>query len=130
MNNIFRSLLVISGVLYVAFYFMPQFDYLWLDAESIMFLSNNGANAILALPAMAWDVIFLLWLLCIGGMYFYVNMARRVFAMLLVVSIALTPFNGYVAYSPIEYSLVAALDIIDGALVVIAFFTSVSQEFE
>ena len=109
---------------------MPYYDYLWLSQYEIDFLSNNGAQAVVVIPDIAYHFLMLSWVASSIGMFFYINLARKAFALILIFTVLLSPFLGWLVFSPIESTIVSILNIIDGALIVMAYFTSISLNFE
>ena len=109
---------------------MPYIDYLWLKDDEIIFLSSNGAKALVVLPDLILYTLLALWVITALGLYFYNPIAKKVFLGLVIFSTLLNLFSGYMALSPIEVFLLDTSNMIDGALLVFIYFTSISIKFE
>ena len=109
---------------------MPYVDFNWLNENELAYLSANGAFAKILIPNFIFHFIFAFWLIALVGMFFYINAARNLFIALVLFTILLTPFIGFVSLSPIESTLLEVLNIIDGVLIAMILFTSVSDNFK
>ena len=130
MNKIFRFLILISIALSLVYYSVPYIDSNWLSKEELDFVSYNGAFAKIQISSFIGHISFVFWLICSIGMFFYINAARNFFTALVLISLLITPFIGFVSMSPFDATILAALNIIDGALIAIAHFTSVNKNFK
>ena len=130
MNKAFRILIIIAALIYVVFYSLPYFDFMWLSKETLEFLSLRGNNSFITLPYSVVNLLYGLWLINSIGLYFYLPISRKVFIILLALSLILLPFVGYVAFSPFEALLITISNTIEGALLILMYFTSVKAKFE
>ena len=130
MDKLFRGLLIISVVLYSSYYVMPYFYHHWLSEEQLAYISYSGQFSIIQIPIFVSHAIFIGWLLSSIGMFFYNNFARNLFIFLAIVTLVIIPFTGYTSMTALETALFGFLNILDGALIVIALFTSVSIKFQ
>ena len=130
MDKYFRILIIVAASIYVVFYSLPYFNFMWLNQESLEFLSKSGNNSILTMPYALVNALYALWLINSVGLYFYYPISRKVFIILLVISLTLIPFVGNVAFSPIEALLITTTNTIEGALLILMYFTSVKVKFE
>jgi len=108
---------------------MPYYDYLWLSQYEIDFLSNNGAEAVVVMPEIVWHLFMLSWVASSIGLFFFINFARKAFIALVIFTALLNPFLGWQVFSPFDAAVVSILNMIDGALIVMAYFTSISVNF-
>ena len=130
MDKTFRVLIIIAAVVYVVFYSLPYFNFMWLNQETLEFLSKNGSNSIITLPYTLVNILYALWLINSIGLYFYYPISRKAFVVLLVLSLLLIPFVGNIAFSPVEALLITVTNTIEGALLILMYFTSVKVKFE
>jgi len=130
MERIFKSLIVLSVTLYVIFYFIPYFHHFWLNEPEIHFWKNNGAQATLILPDFIFHLLMIAWVLTSIGIFYYNKIARSCFLLLIIATTLMTPFLGWSIYTSIESTIIVSLNMIDGALIVMAYLTSISHEFE
>ena len=130
MEKIFRALVITTTLFYIAYYFMPYIDYLWLKDDEIVFLSSNGAKALVVIPDFILHAIFTLWVITAIGLYLYKPIAKKLFLGLVIFTTLLNLLSGYAALSPIEVFLLDTSNMIDGALLVFIYFTSISAKFE
>lgn len=129
MNNIFRILVVLSTFLYVFWVFIPYLPFN-LSQEELDALSWISYGAILNFPDWFWVVSTLVWVLVAIGMFFFIPIARMLYLILIVSFLFLTPFLGIGVYTALELFLLETINILDGAILTIAFLTSVSNEFK
>ena len=129
MDKTFRSLIIISVLIYIIFYILPSVDFLWLSQDELDLLKHRGEKALLPLPMFVINTLYSLWLFNSIGLFFYFPLSRKIFVILLILSIVLLPFSGYVAYSPLEKLLTTITNTIEGALLIIMYFTSLRGKF-
>lgn len=129
MKLFFRMLLVFSIVVYLFYYITPLFDDLWLDEYQIGLLLNNGAEATFY-PSIYLDhLLAVTWVASSVGMMFFNNLFRALFTLLVVATTIMIPFLGWVVRTPIEEVAVVVLNIVDGILLALAYFSPLAREF-
>jgi hypothetical protein len=130
MNRIFRIIIVISLAILCLKWILPFFDYLWLDQTDLDLLNWSGHKSMITISPLIYWIMFAIWILLSLGMFFYNKLARTLFVAYLVVSFMLIPVFGYSVQSPLYLFLSGAESMLDGALIAIAFLTTVDSKFE
>lgn len=129
MNSVFRVLIVLSAGLYLIWYFMPYYSEQLYSEDIIDVISWNGIGAILELPSWFHIVIGIAYLLTLFELLMYSNVARLLFLVFAIFFLSIAPFIGVSALTPIESMLASAMSILQGAILTMAYLTSVGAEF-
>jgi hypothetical protein len=129
MESIFRYLVVATAALTVLFWAMPYFDYMWFSDEQLNLLDQNGLGAvILGNDFIYWGTL-LIWLALSVGLFFYLRFARVGFIAFYVLSLGLGLFYGVQVLTPYESTISSLIGLADGAIIAIAYLTSVGGKF-
>jgi len=129
MKNLFRYTVVISTVLFVMLWLLPYFDYLWLSEEQLnLALADGYGSYIPNHPLIYWS-LFVAWFTISVGLFFFVTVARTAFFALLVITVLADFFWGFRVLPPISASISVIVTLSDGAILTMAYFTSVSNYF-
>ena len=129
MHLIFRVLVSLAMIATALFWSMPYIDYMWYPTDQLSLLDQNGLGASLHTGIIFYWFELGLWLIVSLGLFFYIPIARTAF---IVLYLALTPlifFSGIQVLTPIETFLSSILGLLDGAIIAIMYFTSVSEKF-
>ena len=95
-----------------------------------MLLNQSGyGGKLIAHPVLYWGT-FGMWGLITVGLFLHIRIARYGFVLYYFYSLATTFFAGVQIFASYEMVVSNLLGLIDGALLVIMFFTSVSRKFE
>jgi len=114
----------------IIFWGVPFIDLYWLPEDELNLLSGDGYKSILpSHPIIYWGT-FSIWLLVNIGLFFYVKIAKSVFLPLLVIFVVLSMFWGYQVLTPYESTVRSLIDILDGVILVMIYFTSISEKFD
>ena len=130
MTTLFRALIVASLLSYAIVVCIGHFDAPYLSEKELDLLSWYGHGAVIELsPFMNW-VLILVWLPAAIGMYLFNSIARFVYLFLAILIIITTPlFGAYIALG-YEFMFLQITTFLDGAILVMAYFTSVSDKFK
>lgn len=130
MNSIFRTLIVFSSCVYLLWFFIPFFENRWPEqiTQEIYFLAGKGA-IIPNISELAY-VFLLLNIVIALGLFFFQPWARVMFITMLVVNGLIALASGLVVITSFDSLLEYLMNIIDGALVVMIYFTSVNTKFK
>ena len=130
MRLFFRSLVVTEIFLIVILWTMPFYDHLWLSAEMLDLVRWSGYAAIAPVSDLLYWGSFFLWLLILTGLFLFIRVTRLAFFLYLLVYAMLQILWGVQVSTPIEMFLSSVLGVIDGVLLSMAYFSSVSSEFK
>ena len=129
MVRLFRALVLTSTFLFVVIGFMPFFNHLWLTPDQLHVLSYDGAGSLIpAHPLLYWGQM-VLWVVVSVGLFFFISIARTAFLVLNVISVVATFFWGFRIIPPEAAALGGIVQMADGAILVMAYFTSVAERF-
>jgi hypothetical protein len=129
MINLFRVLVVISYVSYVLFFWLPDFDYYIHDQDTIEILGLSGFGALLPLNALCGYLFFAGYTVILLGLLFFKSWARPAFIIITICSMVSTTIQGVQILPALESTLAYISNLVDGATMVIMYFTSVSSRF-
>ena len=130
MKNIFRKIIVGVGALYIAFMALPFF---WLDIydqetlNALTWLGNGGVLNIYGPLPYLLAIVFIVSLI---GMYRLKKWARTLFMLFTIISGLISPLWGLSVAGNIDVLAPYFISIGSGALLAIAYFTSLGAEFE
>ncbi len=126
--TLFRSCVVATTLFYIIYWLLP-YTYGSLDYETGNMLSYGGYNALIELYPNLDYVFFVAWVLIGVGLFFYNNIARAAFLLLLAFFTATSPLYGLSVETAGGISLLQLTAMLDGAILIMAFFTPVSVKF-
>ena len=86
---LFRVLLFVPMVLLLMYALLPAVEHLWLSCDELSLLEANGFKAILPVKALGFSIYMVVWLLISAGLFFYIRIARHVYAIFIFISVVL-----------------------------------------
>ena len=126
---IFRALVLSSAVLYAFLYFLP-FESFETDLSRINLLKSDGYAAVLNPQTWLLTIgIFALWIVAYVGLFRFQNWARNLYLVLTILALFATTLYGIRVVSPMEGVLDLAVNLLDGAILAMAYLSSVKNEF-
>lgn len=129
MVTVFRWLIVGSAVIYSFYYWMPFFDLPFYSQEARNVLALDGFDAAIV-PGMTFGIVFFaVWIALRALMFYFVHWARVMFALLCLAYPLVNFALGIRVAAPIEMVMLHFVTITDGALLAMAYLTSVSTRF-
>ena len=129
MIQIFRALVALNLVLFLIFSTLPFFDAQWYDVEVQNLRDWANFNAILSHP-LFYYVYVVAGVLIPIGLFFFIQGARQAFAAYWLVSTFFGLLYGISILTPLEATLGAIVGALDGAIITMSFFTSVSKQWQ
>lgn len=130
MKKIFRILLVVSLLLYFGWMASFYYAYSLFSNEVADAIAHTGSAAFISLPNSIFWIFPALWLIATVGMLQFSNGARQFFVFLTVVSLGMGAVSGMLIQTGPQAALIEVVNLLDGAIIAIAFFTSVDMEFK
>ncbi|WP_092999113.1 hypothetical protein [Thiohalomonas denitrificans] len=125
---LFRIAVIAGAVTYVAYWFLP-YTYGYLDTFTGSLLSYGGHDAVFVGPELFHNVIFVAWLVAAVGLLLFRKLARSLFLILVVTTMALSPLYGLSVETAGGATLISIANMADGVVLALAYFSPVKNEF-
>ena len=129
MKTIFRALIILTVLIYVIFIAKPYFDSSFHSKDLLDLLAWNGFEALVFLPEWANWIITLIWLPISLGMYCFNKQSRLAYLIAAVFFTLSLPLFGTQVFTGTEIMLYQLIATLDGIILTMAYFTSISDEF-
>lgn len=130
MVQLYRSCLIIQIALLCTFSVMPFYEHMWLSDEQLYLLYQNGLGSKFEFQNFYAWIEVLIWLLLYVGLYFFKVTARIGYLVALIVSLMREIFFGMSVFTPLTSFALTLISHLDGAIIVMAYFTKVGEKFE
>lgn len=128
MKKIFRILVIVSISIYLIWFFLPHFWELLHTPEEVNLLNYNGyGESFNSLPLI--NTMAILYVISAVGLFIFNRWARTLFLVLTAFGIAVGPFMGWSVQTGFETSINQLAILCDGAVIFMAYFSSVRDEF-
>ena len=129
MDKLFKSLIVISILAYVLWFFQPYNTEYFYDKDTIEALQWAGFGGNYLYIFYFSYIILVLYIISALGMLLYIKRARQLFTLLTIVNILLVPLVGLMVTTSIDNVLLNITGLSDGAVLFMAYFSSISTNF-
>lgn len=129
LDGFFNILVVISIVLTIAIWGLPYVQPFYLSDQDFNLLSYAGYGAILPSNNFIYWGLFIFWLIVGVGLIMRSSLMRTIYLCGIVVTVLLSFFWGFSVATPLESVVFSVINMIDGALITMAYLTSVSRSF-
>lgn len=126
---IFRTLIIVSIITYVSWTAIPFFDVPYHSERTLNLLSYSGSDALIIVPNYILWFIFSLWIILSIAIFNYWQYARVTYLVMLVISFFFVFISGLSIQTPVEILFVSITNILDGAIIAMAYFSQVSNQF-
>jgi hypothetical protein len=130
MKNIFRGLLFAPVLLLMIYYFLPSVEYLWLSCDELSLLEADGYNAILPKNSLIFIVYMIILLLISTAMFFFIKVARIIYAVFVFISMMLLVLIGNRMSAPVENVVVFLMTLSVGAVLALMYSESTRVLFD
>lgn len=128
LTTIYRLCIVVGTLVYVAYWFL-RYLYGYLDSETGSLLSYGGFGAVWEGNEAFDQALFGAWIACAFGMYFYRKAFRFAFLFLVIVTAPITLLYGVSVETSVGAFFIDIVNIADGMVLALAFFSPVKDEF-
>ena len=129
MKKIFEILVLISLTTYTVFMSLPYFWELIFHKDAVGLLDLNGYMEFIDFYYIN-NTLTVLTIVASVGLLFYKRWARTLFFSLTVIYIILAPFMGFAIAAGFESALSSINLLCNGAILYMAYFSSVVDEFK
>jgi hypothetical protein len=129
MKNLFKYLIATSIILTVIYWLLPYIEPYWLSPEDMQLIYADGYKSYIPLQGWIGWVMFVIWIALSLGLFLFKKVARKGFLIFLIITSGVTFFWGFLVQTPVSAGIGNLLSITDGAILVMAYLTSVSDEF-
>ncbi|MDT7526849.1 hypothetical protein NOG12_12275 [Pseudidiomarina sp. GXY010] len=131
MSKYFRITILITAVLYTAFFFMP---YLWqhiYTEEVVYILAASGTGGMLE-PTNPFPYIYsVLYVLSLIGLYTYKKLAKWLFFIIIIFNLLIGPYLlGFSVSIYLDMSIGYLLSLFEGALMLMLFSKEVNSKLK
>jgi hypothetical protein len=127
MNKLFQYLVITSILLQAIWYFLPySWGYIYTE-EQLTLLSWHGHESYFDIYGPLPYLITSLYLVAFIGLFIFKKWGRNLFLALTVFTIF--PIWGFLVSPAIDGSIGYLISLVDGAILSIAYLTTVSNEF-
>jgi hypothetical protein len=128
MIRIFRVLIVATLLLQIVWFILPYgWTYLY-EGDAITLLSWNNYGAYIDHNGYLPYLIVVAYIAASVGLMLFKKWARVLFLCLTIGTIVLTPFLGFTVTPALDASIGYIVSLADGAILALAYFTSVANE--
>lgn len=129
MDSIFRKIVIASFLFSVASWLIPYFRYFLVQEEDLKFLNLYGYKTMLPLNELLFLGAFAFWALLYLGLFLFNKYAKTGFLVFVGITVIISPFMGWVVYTPIEAMVHHLVNISYGVILMFMYFTSVKEKF-
>ena len=130
MEKIFRVFVVANVVAFSIYVIIPYIDSIFHSNEALDILAYSGYGAIIKLPSIYQWFSTLIWLPVSLGMFYYNSIARTLFLVLTIFFALTSTLHGFVVLTGYEVMVYEFTTLLDGVILTMAYFTSVSEKFK
>jgi len=129
MTKLFNFMVLVALALTIVLWFIPVFDERFLSDEALKLLSANGWGSFIPNPSFIYWPQLIFWIVISIGLVLRIKAARFIY-FLGIIFLAVVNFGwGFLVYSPLEAGLANLINLLDGGILIMAYFTSVNNEF-
>lgn len=129
MDKFFKSLILVSTISYTLWFFQPYNTAVILDQDTLTALEWVGFGGNYYYLFYVSYLFLIFYIVSAIGMLIYLNWARTLFIVLTIASILLSPLAGLSVSTTIDSILGNIIGLCDGAIIFMAYFSSVSSKF-
>lgn len=130
MIKLFRIVLVVYLLAYLAWFFFPHVNSVILNEDEYTLLSYAGLGAYFSTPEWGPWFEFTFSIVTIVGLYCLVPVFRQIYVLYLLLNFSLQFSMGMVVLTGIESVILSFLNISEGLLLSLLYLSSVSVEFQ
>lgn len=129
MVSLYKNVVFLSYLIYVAFFFVPYLDVYLYNEEMLDALTWAGFGALLEINEGIGYVFLLAYTVNLYGLIYFKAWARPMFLGLTLLSIIFTGIQGVEVFTPIDGVLSGITNLADGATIILMYFTSINIKF-
>jgi len=132
MVNLFRILVIVANLAYVAWFFQPYYSPVFYSNDVMELLRSDGFSGVDFLLKYSVEIgwlLLVLFLVTAVGLLLYIKAARTLFVVLIIGTLILRMFYGVSVQSNIDSTLMSITAILDGAILYMIYFSSLAEKF-
>ena len=130
MDKLYKFLIIFGSVSYLVWFFQPYNIPEIYDVRVLELLGETGYGSADLLWTPITYICLILYILSAGGMWFYIKVARTLFLLLKIVFVVLALISGVLVQSSLDSVIYQLLGLAEGALLFMAYFSSISERYE
>jgi len=112
------------------YFFLPSVEYLWLSCNELNLLEANGYGAILPQSSLIFIIYMVVWLLISAAMFFFIKIARIVYAVFVFISLILLALVGSRVSAPVENMVIFLMILPVGGVLALMYSESTRALFD
>jgi len=117
-------------LLLLIYFFLPSVEYLWLSCDELSLLEANGYGSILPQSSLIFFIYMLVWLLISAAMFFFIKIARIVYAVFVFISLILLTLIGNRVSAPVENVVLLLMVLSVGGVLALMYSESTRVLFD
>ena len=129
MEKLFRTLLVVSLVLYLAWVGSFYLAHSFFSPQVANAVVHTGAESLIQIPEPLVWIMPVLWVIAAIGMWQFSQGARTFYVLLTVMGLIVTAISGMLIQSPAQAALADVVSLCDGAIIAMAYLTRLDARF-
>lgn len=130
LDGFFNILVVISIILTFIAWGLPYVEPYYLSEEELSLLSYSGYGAFFPSSSIVYWTLLIFWIVMSIGLILRSRIIRTLYVTGIIITTLWTVFWGFSVTTPLESLIYNILSMIDGALITMAYLTSVSRSFD
>ena len=130
MTKIFRLLILAAALSFCMSLLSNIYHLRELDQNELDILSWVAYGTMIDAPVWFYTLTTFLWIPVFIGTYFFISIARTTYLVLIIVYTLCIPFTGMFIATGTQMLFVDVSSTLDGAILAMAYFTSVSGKFK
>ena len=121
---LFRALLFVPLMMLLIYTSLPSVEHLWLSCDELSLLELEGYNAVIADSKLILIIYMVVWLLASLAMFFYINIARIIYIVVIFLGLILLTLVGNRVSTPVENLVMFIMALSIGAILALMYSES------
>ena len=121
---LFRILLFVPLMMLLIYASLPSVEYLWLSCDELSLQEVVGYNAVITDSKPVLIVYMVVWLLTSLAMFFFINIARIIYIVVIILGLILLTLVGNRLSAPVENVVMFIMALSIGAILALMYSES------
>lgn len=128
-SRVFNLLLYINILSTFVYWLIPYVDFIFLSEVEIEAYEFNGENALWVYPEWLYQTTYIMYFISYVALRMRIKIFKWFFLLLSLFGTLCSLFWGVTVFAAYELTIMYFMYYIDGAILALLFFSSVSREF-